>query len=186
MGTEWMGFDFEAMAKSLRENLKNFGGFSPEEVRRSGLLTEEGLRLHILNALKDSPKTGHELTEALKQTNLKPSAGIIYPLLESLLDEGMVTVSVKKDRKFYSITEAGEALLASTPIPEENLGEAAENSWAPKWVDARGVVPVAGARLAKVGLEVSKYGTKEQQERAAEAINEARRQIHKILSENQP
>jgi DNA-binding PadR family transcriptional regulator len=186
MGTEWMGFDFEAMAKSLRENLKNFGGFSPEEVRRSGLLTEEGLRLHILNALKDSPKTGHELTEALKQTNLKPSAGIIYPLLESLLDEGMVTVSVKKDRKFYSITEAGKALLASTPIPEENLGEAAENSWAPKWVDARGVVPVAGARLAKVGLEVSKYGTKEQQERAAEAINEARRQIHKILSENQP
>jgi DNA-binding PadR family transcriptional regulator len=184
MGTEWMGFNFEAMAKSLRENLKNFGGFSPEEVRRSGLLTEEGLRLHILNALKVSPKTGYQLVEAFNQVNLKPSASVIYPLLESLHDEGMVKVSVKKDRKIYSITEAGEALLVSTPIPEENVGDPVENSWAPKWVDARGVVPVAGARLAKVGLEVSKYGTKEQQERAAEAINEASRQIHKILSEN--
>lgn len=178
-----MNFDFSAMAKSLQENIKQFGGFSPEVIRRSGLVNEEALRFRILTALHESSKTGHEVVEALANANLKHSAANVYPLLESLLDEGFVAVAVKKDRKFYSLTDSGIAWLSSAPAPEEGVDENAENLWAPKWVDVRGVVPVAGARLAKVSLEVAKYGTKEQQERAAEAIDEARRQIHQILSE---
>lgn len=178
-----MNLDFNAMAKSLRNNIKSFGGFSPEAVRRSGLLSEEGFRFHVLNALQENPKTGHELVEALTQLNFKPTAASVYPLLEGLLDEGMVSVGVKKDRKVYSITDDGKALLSSTPTPELSLEDSGEDTWAPKWVDVRGVVPVAAARLAKVSLEVSQYGTKEQQEQAAEAIDDARRRIHEILSE---
>lgn len=177
-----MNFDLNAMAKSLRENIKSFGGFSPEAVRRSGLMTEEGLRYHALASLQVGSKTGHELVEALAQLNLKPTAASIYPLLESLLDEGLVSVAVKKDRKVYSITDEGQATLSSIPTPEESSDDLGDETWAPKWVDVRGVVPVAAARLAKVSLEVSKYGTKEQQELTAEAIDEARRRIHEILS----
>jgi DNA-binding PadR family transcriptional regulator len=183
MSNDWMNFDFSAMAKSLRENIKSFGGFSPETVRRSGLLTEEGLRFHILGSLQEGPKTGHDVVEALAQLNSTPTAGSVYPLLECLLDEGLVTVAVKKDRKVYSITDEGKALLANTPTPEDTLEDSGTNTWAPKWVDVRGVVPVAAARLGKVSLEVSQYGTKEQQEQAAEAIDDARRRIHEILSE---
>lgn len=178
-----MNFDFNAMTKSLRNNIKSFGGFSPEAVRRSGLLSEEGLRFQVLNSLQEGSKTGHELIEALAQLNIKPTAASVYPLLEGLLDEGMVSVAVKKDRKVYSITDAGKALLSSTPTPEATLDDSEKETWAPKWVDVRGVVPVAATRLAKVSLEVSKYGTKEQQEQAAEFIDEARRRIHEILSE---
>jgi DNA-binding PadR family transcriptional regulator len=181
--SNWANFDFSAMANSLRENIKTFGGFSPETVRRSGLLNEEGLRLHILASLQEGSKTGHEIVEALAALNFKPTAGAVYPLLESLLDEGLISVAVKKDRKVYSITNAGKKLASSSPAPEEILEEGQETSWAPKWVDVRGVVPVAAGRLAKVSLEVSQYGTKEQQEQAAEAIDEARRRIHEILSE---
>lgn len=183
MSDNWTNFDFTAMAKALRENIKSFGGFSPEDVRRSGLLNEEGLRFHILAALKAGPKTGHDIVAALTELSAKPTVGSVYPLLESLLDEGLVSVAVKKDRKVYSISEAGSKLLSNTPEPEETLHESQESTWAPKWVDVRGVVPVAAARLAKVSLEVSQYGTKEQQEQAAEAIDEARRRIHEILSE---
>lgn len=183
MSDNWTNLDFTAMAKALRENIKSFGGFSPEDVRRSGLLNEEGLRFQILAALKAGPKTGHEIVAALAELSAKPTAGSVYPLLESLLDEGLVSVAVKKDRKVYSITEAGSELLSNTPEPEDTLPESHESTWTPKWVDVRGVVPVAAARLAKVSLEVSQYGTKEQQEQAAEAIDEARRRIHEILSE---
>lgn len=178
-----MNFDLNAMAKSLRENIKTFGGFSPEVVRRSGLLTEDALRIHILGSLQEGPKTGHDVVEALAELKAKPTAGSIYPLLESLLDEGLVSVAVRKDRKVYSITVEGKAWLANIPTPEVPLEESGEGTWAPKWVDVRGVVPVAATRLAKVSLEVSQYGTKEQQEQAAEAIDDARRQIHEILSE---
>jgi DNA-binding PadR family transcriptional regulator len=181
--SNWDNFDFSAMAKSLRENIKNFGGFSPETVRRSGLLNEEGLRLHILTALQEGPKTGHEVVEALALLTFKPTAASVYPLLESLLDEALISVTVKKDRKVYSLTDAGNELASSNPAPEQAIDDTQETSWAPKWVDVRGVVPVAVARLAKVSLEVSQYGTKEQQEQAAEAIDDARRRIHEILSE---
>jgi DNA-binding PadR family transcriptional regulator len=181
--SNWANFDFSAMAKSLSENIKTFGGFSPETVRRSGLLNEEGLRLHILGSLQEGSKTGHEIVEALSLLTIKPTAGAIYPLLESLLDEGLISVTVKKDRKVYSLTATGKDLASSSPAPEETLADGEETKWAPKWVDVRGVVPVAAARLAKVSLEVSQYGTKEQQEQADEAIDDARRRIHEILSE---
>lgn len=178
-----MNLDFSAMAKSLRENIKSFGGFSPEAVRRTGLLTEEGVRLQILGTLETGSKTGHEIVETLAASKAKSTAASVYPLLESLLDEGLISVTVKKDRKVYSITEAGRELSSSTPIPEEAIDDSSESAWGPKWVDVRGVVPVAAARLAKVSLEVSQYGTKEQQEQAAEAIDDARRRIHEILAE---
>ena len=178
-----MNFDLNAMARSLRENIKSFGGFSPATVRQSGLLTEEGLRHHILASLQEGPKTGHELVEALAQLNIKPTAASVYPLLESMLDEGLIAVSIKKDRKVYSLTDAGKNLAESHPAPENMLEDTEEFSWAPKWVDVRGVVPVAATRLAKVSLEVSQYGSKEQQEQAATAIDDARRRIHEILSE---
>lgn len=183
MSNNWMNFDLAAMAKSLGENIKSFGGFSPEAVRRTGLLNEEGLRFHILASLEAGAKTGHDILESLGTLSIKPTASSVYPLLESLLDDGLISVSVKKDRKFYSLTESGKDAVASAPAPAEELSENQESSWAPKWVDVRGVVPVAAARLAKVSLEVSQYGTKEQQERAAEAIDDARRRIHEILSE---
>lgn len=178
-----MNFDFNAMAKNLRDNIKSFGGFNPEAVRQSGLLNEEGLRLRILDSLKDGSKTGHDIVEALAELRVKPTAASVYPLLESLLDEGMVSVVLKKDRKVYSLTDEGKSVLASTPAPEETLEDAPDSSWVPNWVDIRGLVPVASARLAKVSLEVSQFGTKEQQEQAAEAIDDARRRIHEILSE---
>lgn len=181
--SNWANFDFGAMAKSLRENIKAFGGFSPETVRRSGLINEEGLRFHILSSLQPGPKTGHEIVQGLSELSFKPTAASVYPLLESLLDEGLISVAVKKDRKVYSLTATGKDIASSNPVPEEMLEAPEESTWAPKWVDARGVVPVAATRLAKVSLEVSQYGTKEQQERAAEAIDDARRRIHEILSE---
>ncbi len=181
--SNWANFDFGAMAKSLRENIKTFGGFSPEAVRRTGLLNEEGIRFHILTSLQEGPKTGHEIVQALGLLSAKPTAASVYPLLESLLDEGLLAVTVKKDRKVYSLTDLGKEIAPNNPAPEETLDASQESTWAPKWVDVRGVVPVAAARLAKVSLEVSQYGTKEQQEQAAEAIDDARRRIHEILSE---
>jgi len=182
-----VNIDLKAMFDSLNENIRALGGFSPEQVRQSGLLGDEAIRNLVLRSLKLAPKTGHELSVAvteLSQGKINPTPGRIYPLLESMLDEGLVSVATKKDRKIYSLTDAGisaEADLASEPVHSE---EGANSSWSlPKWVDVRGVVPVAASRLAKVSLEVSQFGTKEQQEQAAVAIDEARRRIHEILSE---
>jgi DNA-binding PadR family transcriptional regulator len=182
-----MNVDLKAMFDSLSENIRSLGGFNPEQVKRAGFVDEEGLRILVLRSLNGAPKTGHELSTAvdeLSRGKVSASPSRIYPLLERLLDEGLISVATKKDRKIYSLTESGktaEASFAEIPIEEP---EANESTWAlPKWVDVRGVIPIAATRLGKVSLEVAQFGTKDQQERAAAAIDDARKRIHEILSE---
>ena len=177
-------FDLKAIFESLRENISMFGGFSPQQVRDAGLVTEEKLVAWILRALEQGPKTGHEIMTFIGEGAMHGiKAGAVYPMLENLQDQGMISSKLKGDRKVYKLTPEG--LLAVEKLAAEpDAEEVAEGqTWLlPKWVDVRGVVPSASARLAKVTLEVSQYGTKEQQQEAAEALDEARKRIHAILA----
>lgn len=177
-------FDLKAIFESLRENISTFGGFSPQQVREAGLVSEEKLVAWIMRALENGPKTGHEIMTFIGEGAMHGiKAGTVYPLLENLQDQGMISSKLKADRKVYTLTPEGLSAfekLAVAPEPEEAIDGSAWG-W-PKWVDVRGVVPSASARLAKVTLEVSQYGTKEQQQQAAEALDEARKRIHAILA----
>lgn len=177
-------FDLKAIFESLRENVSKFGGFNPQQVREAGLLTEEKLVASILRALENGPKTGSEvMAYIVETTSISAKAGSVYPMLENLQDTGIVSAKTKADRKIYQLTPEGLsafAKLAVDPEPEESV-DGQDWGW-PKWVDLRGLVPSASARLAKVTLEVSQHGTKEQQKQAAEALDEARKRIHAILS----
>lgn len=186
MQDNWMNIDLKNMVETLRENIRTFGGFNPEQVRQAGLLNEESLRSAIVKALFDGPKTGAAIIHSISEnsaSNFKPAAGTIYPLLEQLSDEGLVSSSIKKDRKLFSLTEAGKEIHGKLPSSPSEPTDSTNSSWStPKWVDLRGVVPIAATRLGKVSVEVATYGTKEQQEAAAAAIDEARRRIHEILA----
>lgn len=185
MQNSWARIDVRAMADSLRKNLENFGGFSPEQIRKVGLPNEDALRHQILTALADGPATGHEIIKAISELKAspKPLSSQVYPLLENLADQGLISSQLKKDRKVYTLTEAGEKASKANPIEGEKTADTDSDTWMlPKWVDLSGKVPKAGARLASVLADVSKNGSKEQQEKAAAVIDEARKQIHQILA----
>ncbi|MFJ8581651.1 PadR family transcriptional regulator [Micromonospora sp. NPDC093277] len=72
------------------------------------------LRLYLLKLLDDGPKHGYELIRLLEDRFLglyAPSAGTIYPRLQRLEVEGLVTHTAAGGRKVYEITEAGRAEL---------------------------------------------------------------------------
>jgi DNA-binding PadR family transcriptional regulator len=179
-----INIDLRAVVKSLSDNIGKLGGFSPEQVRQAAT-SDATLRSAVLAALSEGSKTGHEVMLALKETSrmgIAPSAGRVYPLLENLTDQGLVTSSIKKDRKVFKLTDAGREALETT-VPETET-ENAGNSWpVPKWIDLTGEVPRASARLATVAVDVAKNGTREQQQQAAAIMDEARRQLHQLLSE---
>jgi DNA-binding PadR family transcriptional regulator len=177
--------DLRALAQSLKENVSKLGGFSPQQVREAAM-SDTTLRLSILRALADGPKTGHQVILALKEESkfgLAPSAGSVYPLLENLVDTEMAAASLKKDRRIYSITQLGTDELANGPKTDDGAADANSGWPLPKWVDLQGVVPRASARLAAVTMDVAKNGTREQQQEAAAIIDEARRQMHALLSQ---
>ncbi|MGW3894313.1 PadR family transcriptional regulator [Micromonospora profundi] len=72
------------------------------------------LRLYLLRLLDDGPKHGYELIRLLEERFLglyAPSAGTIYPRLQRLEAEGLVSHTAGGGRKTYSITDAGRGEL---------------------------------------------------------------------------
>lgn len=183
MYENWSNLDLKNLLKTIDSSIRKFGGFNPETVRRRAFKTQDSTRWDVLRALSTEPSTGIQLIETLSQKS-SVTASEIYPLLDQLCDEGLVSQSTKKERKFYSITDAGKSFLNENEESQSIDSEDEAEPWeTPKWIDLRGLVPTAFARLSKVGLEVAKFGSKEQQEAAAKEIDEARKRIHRILAD---
>jgi DNA-binding PadR family transcriptional regulator len=81
------------------------------------------LRLYLLKLLAEGPKHGYELIRLLENRFLgryAPSAGTIYPRLQRLEVEGLVSHAAAGGRKVYEITELGRRELT------QRAGELAE------------------------------------------------------------
>jgi len=73
----------------------------------------DALTVAILRVLKERPRTGPEIVDALEQ-RVGPSAAsaaTVYPTLQLLDDLGHVRVVESEGKRVYHITPAGEAFL---------------------------------------------------------------------------
>lgn len=179
-------FDIRPILESISDTIRSAGDSMSSSMRPAEVWTETGLRNAVLRALVSGPKTGHEIIDSIHAANswgIKPTAAKVYPLMESLLDELLVSVAVVKDRKVYTLTKAGKAaekLLTDEPQADEAT---TGSGWdMTQWADLNGNLTTASRRLARTAFDVARHGTKEQQEAAAAAIDEARRKIHEILA----
>lgn len=83
---------------------------------RFGRFFEHGdLRVVILALLEEQPRHGYELIKELEERTggaYRPSAGVIYPTLALLEDEGLIRpAGGETGRKLFEITDAGKAEL---------------------------------------------------------------------------
>jgi DNA-binding PadR family transcriptional regulator len=72
------------------------------------------LRLYLLKLLEESPRHGYDVIRLLEDRFMglyAPSPGTIYPRLQRLEAEGLVTQSQEGGRKVYRITDAGREEL---------------------------------------------------------------------------
>ena len=74
------------------------------------------LPLFVLNSLKKEPKSGYELIAEIKELTdgtWTPSKGTIYPLLNSLQDEGLIKIKKieKRSKNIFGITAKGRKTL---------------------------------------------------------------------------
>lgn len=178
MNDKNQGFDFRALFDNIGEAVRTAGNSMTGAVQPASVWSESGLRSAVLTALKGGAKTGHDVIAAIHDSNewgIKPSTAKVYPLLESLLDENLVTVKTIKDRKHYELTAAGITA-------EESTRTAGSDGDAPQWPGLHGDLVTASRRLAKVAFDVSQHGTVEQQAAASKAIDDARRALHEILA----
>ena len=179
-------FDFRSMFDGIGDAIRSASGSVSKSMQPAQVWTESGLKHSILAALVVGPSTGHGIIESIHASNdwgIKPPAARVYPLLESLLDEQLVTVSMVKDRKTYSLTKAGKAAVKTHVDSKPQSGSSSSSSWAVPPLDAlTGTLATASSRLARVAYDVAQHGSTEQRDAAAVAIDEARRKINEILA----
>jgi len=69
-------------------------------------------KILVLKELKSSEKTGYDLIKSMSAIlGREPSAGSIYPLLNDLLGEKLISFKEEGRKKVYSITKKGDLYL---------------------------------------------------------------------------
>jgi DNA-binding PadR family transcriptional regulator len=125
-----------------------------------------GLRYMILYMLRDSPLNGAEIMEKSESVSMgwwRPSPGSIYPMLNSMVEEGFV---VKRDDGRYAITQRGVDEISGWGMPHQRqhsvegaVEELESNLTYLEDLPAEKVGPFA-ARVKRIGEKAQKLGSR--------------------------
>ena len=138
------------------------------------------VRSAILALLDDRPMHGYEMIQELDERTggrWRPSAGSIYPTLQLLEDEGLVSAEEVDGKKVFSLTDNGRQQV---PPPAEGgrpWEEVDEDS--PRY-EIRGEL----YRTMAAAKQVARADDDEQMEKAAGILKDARKQLYGILAED--
>jgi DNA-binding PadR family transcriptional regulator len=122
------------------------------------------VRLALLSMLESAPKHGYELMKELETKSggiYKASAGAIYPALQQLEDEGLVSSDQAAGKRTYSLTDAGKAELQREAETVKKIWQRAEQAgdWAP-WMGMEGAeVMRPAAEVMKAALRAATRGS---------------------------
>ncbi|TNC22539.1 PadR family transcriptional regulator [Amycolatopsis alkalitolerans] len=138
------------------------------------------VRSAILTLLAEQPRHGYEIISEIAARSggfWRPSPGSVYPTLQLLADEGLVTSRDEGGKKLFELTDEGRAAAERQDgaPPWEQIAHDVD----PTEIDLR----KAGATLAAAAIQVSQAGTPDQKRRAVTVLNEARRSLYGILGE---
>lgn len=93
-----------------------FGGGRERGFGRGGerLFDAGDVRLVVLKLLSEQPSYGYQLIKTMEERlggGYTPSAGVIYPTLTLLEEEGLASVETSESKKVYSLTAEGKEYL---------------------------------------------------------------------------
>ena len=104
---------------------RGFGG------GRERLFDAGDIKLVILKLLSEEPSYGYQLIKTMEQRlsgGYTPSAGVIYPTLTMLEEEGLAAASSENNKKVYSVTPEGMQYLETNKERIEQLFERLEET----------------------------------------------------------
>ena len=156
-----------------------YGWFGPGSRNRRGLM-----RGMVLQALVDQPMHGYQIIQHLEERSggmWRPSPGSVYPTLQLLEDQGLVTSSEVDGRRVYSLTDTGKA-EAEVEAGKTEAGESPFAWFAEKAKDPRVKLGQATFQLGDAARQVGMSGTPEQVQKAIDLLAETRRKLYQLLA----
>lgn len=140
------------------------------------------VRAAVIALLAEEPMHGYQIINEIADRSggaWKPSAGSVYPTLQLLADEGLISAEEQNGRKTYSLTGSGREeaeIAADKPAPWE--------AFSSRETSHLTALPKAGMDLAGAAAQVARTGTPEQVKEAVSVLEEARRRLYAILAQD--
>jgi len=131
----------------------------------------------ILNVLAEKPMHGYEIIRQLEEKSeglWRPSPGSVYPTLQLLEDEDLVTSVEENGKKVYTITEKGMDEAKKTPI--KNPWEKWDKGDIKKFIKVR----VAAKQILPALMKINESEDDEKIERAMKIIQDTAEKLQKL------
>ena len=157
-----------------------YGGFSGPRGPRA---RRGDVRAALLALLAEEPRNGYQLMQEIEQRSdgiWRPSPGSVYPALQQLEDEGLVTTVQTDGGRDYQLTDAGRSAVADrgdAPAPWDAVKE--DGGPAPRRVGH------LIKEVAMAAAPVIQTGDAAQLEKAEALLKETRRKLYRILADDE-
>lgn len=141
------------------------------------------VRAAVLLLLAEKPMHGYEIIQEITERShgwWRPSPGSVYPTLQLLADEGLVTTDQdnQSGKRLYALTDSGREAAAKQDSTTPPWEQAADD------VDPNDVaLREALSTLMAAAWQLSSAGTPDLRAKAAKILVETRRQLYLLLAD---
>lgn len=161
-----------------------FRGFGGPGFGRGHKAGRGDVRLAVLSLIAEQPLHGYQIIQQIAERSggvWRPSAGSIYPMLQQLTDEGLIRVEESDGRRVFHLTEAGQTYVqehgAELAAVWDAINEAPD--------DGRRELGELAATVGMATMQVAQAGTAAQIAAARQVLAATRRQLYRILAEDE-
>jgi DNA-binding PadR family transcriptional regulator len=138
------------------------------------------VRAAVLALLIERPMHGYELIQQIEERSggvWRPSPGSIYPTLQLLADEGLVSGDETGGRRLFTLTDAGR---------EEDAKHEGQSPFTQERDETFEVAHQFREEMAQLGMavwQVAQVGTEAQRTEILGVLAEARRRAYQLLAD---
>jgi DNA-binding PadR family transcriptional regulator len=139
------------------------------------------VRSVILVLLAEGPSNGYGLIKAIQDKTggvWRPSPGSVYPTLQQLVDEGLISPIGEGKRTEFELTDEGKAYVDEHKEHLESAWDASTSTW-----NRNGELFSSAGKLMGVVKQVAQVGTPDQRTAAATKLDDLRRELYRMLGE---
>ena len=136
----------------------------------------------ILGLLAEKPMHGYQVIQELAERSggvWTPGPGSVYPTLQAMEEQGLVTGEQDGSRRVFTLTDTGRAALGSQehdrePMPWEQIAQAS----GPRLAMRQSI-----GTLFAASAQIERTGTDDQVERAVALLDQTRKALYLLLAE---
>jgi DNA-binding PadR family transcriptional regulator len=163
--------------------MHGFGQFPREFRGMRGPRARRGdVRAGALALLAEQPMNGYQIIQEIAERSggvWRPSPGSIYPALQQLEDEGLITAEAGEGgRRAYQLTEDGRTYAAAHPDELRAPWDVVTGPAGGAAIEMRKLI----GQVAMAAFQVVSVGTEAQAGQARQLLTETRKALYRILA----